>query len=228
MLTGDRTLLRQHIEAVWGIQLPIINRSDVEVLREGPQPPWKLCTAELAGERVHIWRADVAMNEKGDLLTRVDEALVLPPTAETAPEISREVALRQIAIPSMPLENARQIARPLTVDDKGLVEAFEAGSVEYYFNPARRPLLGVVVEGRLLSIAHSSRRTTEACELGIETQPEARRQGYALAATVVWAASVAQEGLIPFYSALSSNVASLKLAEAAGYRVFARAANIRG
>ncbi|GHO46797.1 hypothetical protein KSX_49600 [Ktedonospora formicarum] len=221
-------MLRQHIEAVWHIKLPIINRSDVEVLREGPQPPWKLCTAELAGERVNIWRADVAAHEQRDLLMRVNEALALPPTAETTPDISREVALHQIALPILPLTTAQQIVRPLTADDEELVEAFEAGSVEYYFHPARRPLLGVVVEGRLLSIAHSSRRTTEACELGIETQPDARRRGYALAATVAWAASVAQEGLVPFYSALSSNVASLKLAEAAGYRVFARAANIRG
>jgi hypothetical protein len=76
----------------------------------------------------------------------------------------------------------------------------------------------------LLSVAHSSRRTAQACELGIETRPEARRQRYALAATVVWSAAINDEGLTPIYSALAENTASLRLAVAAGYRVFARAA----
>jgi RimJ/RimL family protein N-acetyltransferase len=98
--------------------------------------------------------------------------------------------------------------------------------VEYYFHPDRRPLIGVIIEGRLLSLAHSSRRTAEACELGIDTLPEARRKGYALAATLPWAVSVAQEGLVQFYSASADNTASLGLASAAGYRAFARAATI--
>ncbi len=79
----------------------------------------------------------------------------------------------------------------------------------------------------LLSLAHSSRRTVEACELGIDTLPEARRRGYALMATVVWAATVVQEGLVPIYSAFMTNTASLRLAAAAGYRIFASGATIQ-
>ena len=47
-----------------------------------------------------------------------------------------------------------------------------------------------------------------------------------LAATVVWAALVAGEGLAPIYSAFAENAASLALAVAAGYRPFARAAQV--
>jgi RimJ/RimL family protein N-acetyltransferase len=65
----------------------------------------------------------------------------------------------------------------------------------------------------------------EACELGIDTLPEARRRGYALAATIVWTRAVMQEGLVPLYSALAENTASLRLAAVAGYRVFARIAS---
>ena len=64
----------------------------------------------------------------------------------------------------------------------------------------------------------------EACELGIDTLPEARRQGYALAATILWTQAVLQERLVPIYSADASNTASLGLADAAGYRAFARLA----
>jgi len=79
-----------------------------------------------------------------------------------------------------------------------------------------------------MSLAHSSRRTKEACELGIDTLPEARRRGYALAATILWTRAVIQEGLVPLYSALAENTASLRLAAAAGYRVFARVAIVEG
>jgi len=126
----------------------------------------------------------------------------------------------------MDMATAQALARPLTPDDHSLIEIFEPGSSDYYLHTDRCPLIGVVVEGRLLSVAHSSRRTSEACELGIDTLPEARRRGYALAATVLWAAGVAQEGLVPLYSALIENEASLRLAAAAGYRKFAHIAVI--
>jgi RimJ/RimL family protein N-acetyltransferase len=226
MVSTPRTLLRLHIEAVWGVQLPPLAQNTVELLREGIQPPWKLYAAEMAGEQVAIWRPDVAAPEREALLGRASEALTLPPTERVAPHISREVALHQVASPTMSVAAAQQVARLLTPDDQALVEIFDPGDVEYYFHPDRRPLIGVIVEGRLLSLAHSSRRTAEACELGIDTLPEARRKGYALAATLLWAASVAQEDLVPFYSASAENTASLGLASAAGYRAFARAATI--
>jgi RimJ/RimL family protein N-acetyltransferase len=75
----------------------------------------------------------------------------------------------------------------------------------------------VVVDGRLVSVAHSSRRTLAACELGINTISEARRQGYATAATRAWTRAIQQEGLTPIYSAFTHNTASLRLAAAAGY-----------
>ncbi len=226
MVSTQRALLRLHIEAVWGVLLPPIVQNTVELLREGILPPWKLYAAEMDGEQVAIWRPDVAAPEREELLIRASEAFTFPPTVSVAPHISREVALHQVASPTTSLAAAQHVARLLTPDDQALVEIFDPGEVEYYFHPDRRPLIGVIVEGRLLSLAHSSRRTAQACELGIDTLPEARRKGYALAATLLWAASVAQEELVPFYSASADNTASLALAYAAGYRAFARAATI--
>ncbi len=109
----------------------------------------------------------------------------------------------------------------MTEQDRALIEAFEPDAHDYYFRPEKQPLVGVVISGLLLSLAHSSRRTPEACELGIDTLPEARQRGYALAATIVWTQAVLQERLLPIYSADASNTASLRLADAAGYRAFA-------
>jgi hypothetical protein len=226
MVLSQRALLRLHIEAVWGVRLPPITQNNVELLVEGPQPPWKLCAAEMDDDRVNIWRPDVLITERDGLRARANAALASPPTEKAAPGISREVALHQITSPTISITTARTLARPLTFDDQALVEGLQPGSVEYYFHPNRHPLIGVVVAGRLLALAHSARRTAEACELGIETVQEARRKGYALAATVLWAAQVAQEGRVPLYSAFADNTASLGLAAAAGYKVFAHAVTI--
>lgn len=228
MIVTPRALLRLHIEAVWGVQLQPIVQNNVELLRGGVQPSWKLCVAAMADEQVAIWRPDVPAIEREELLARVSEALMVPPTVSVAPEISREVALHQVASPAMSIATAQKVARLLTPHDQTLVELFDPGYKEYYFRADRSPLIGAIIEGRLLSLAHSSRRTSEACELGIDTLLEARRKGYALAATLLWATSVAQEGLVPLYSASADNAASLALAAAAGYRAFARAATIKG
>ncbi len=226
MFLSPRTLLRLHVEAVWGVQLPAITHHTVEVLHKGVQPPWKLYVAELANEKIAIWRPDVAAFEREALLLQARQALALPSNERAAPHIQREVALQQVASPTINIAAAQRIARLLTPDDHALVERFEPGETSYYFHPPRRPLAGVIVEGRLLSLAHSSRRTTQACELGIDTLPQARRRGYALAATLLWAAEVSREGLVPLYSASAENTASLRLAAAAGYRAFARAVSI--
>ena len=224
MVSTDRTLLRLHVEAVWGVRLPPIVENDGELLPESAQPSWKLWAGDIAGGRVYIWRPDVKAMEREGLRLRANEALDLPSTATPKAGISREIAHSLVVSPKLDIETAHSITRLLTSRDRSLIEVFQPGSSDYYLHRERRPLIGVVTAGRLLSLAHSSRRTKEACELGIDTVPEARRKGYALAATIVWTRAVMQEGLVPLYSALAENTASLRLAAAAGYRVFARAA----
>jgi predicted GNAT family acetyltransferase len=224
----ERTLLRLHVEAVWGVRLPQIVQNDIEVLPKGIQPSWKLLVAEVANERIHIWRAGVIDRERKGLLMQANGALVLPPTQTPAAGINREVALHLAAQPVLDVARAEQIARPLTSLDQTLLEAFQGDPGETCLNAEKRPLIGVVIDGRLVSLAHSSRRTHEACELGVDTLPEARRQGYALAVTILWARMVLQEGLVPLYSALADNRASLALAAAAGYRVFAHVVTVDG
>ena len=224
MESTDRTLLRLHVEAVWDVRLPTIALNDVELLRNGSQPSWNLCAADQASGRVYIWRSDVTTMEREALRLRVSDALAFPPIGVPLPGVHREVALSLVASPRLDEATAHSIARPLTEQDRALVEAFEPDAHDYYFRPERQPLIGVVISGHLLSLAHSSRRTPEACELGIDTLPEVRQRGYGLAATMVWTQAILQERLLPIYSADASNTASLRLADAAGYRAFARLA----
>jgi hypothetical protein len=228
MVSTDRTLLRLHVEAAWGLRLPPLLENDGELLAESARPSWKRWAGDIAGGRVYIWRPDVNAMEREALRLRANEALDLPTRFTPIPGISREVAHSLVASPRLDIETARSITRLLTSQDRSLIEVFQPDTSDYYLYPERRPLIGVVIAGQLLSLAHSSRRTKEACELGIDTVAEARRKGYALAATIVWTHGVMQEGLVPLYSALAENTASLCLAAAAGYRVFARAAVVEG
>lgn len=208
----DRELLRLHIEAVWGISIPPLVDASVELTATTPLPPWSLYQATLAqGEQITIWRPGVTLDERADLLQRArDAGLVF----DASVGMRREVVLR---FPDTLTIAIQHNARLLTADDAALLKAFEVGSAAYYLNPACAPCIGVIVDGRLVSVAHSSRRTAAACELGIDTLPEARRQGYAVAATRAWTHAIQQEGLTPIYSAFAHNTASLRLAAAVGY-----------
>lgn len=222
MLLDDRTLLRLHIEAVWDVKLPSLIQNDVDIATGGKLPPWLLYVAQMASECVCIWRPDVDEAARQVLLQQVEWAFTLSAEEARVQGIGREIAFKFTEQPAMDMKLAQQLAHLITPDEYVQVERFEPGAAEYYFASEHRPLYGVSVEGRLLSIAHSSRRTLEACELGLDTLPEARRRGYAIAATLLWTRTILKERRIPFYSALAENAASLALAHKAGYRAFAR------
>lgn len=222
MLLDDRTLLRLHIEAVWDVSLPPLTQNDVDIFTGGKLPPWLLYVAQLESERVYIWRPDVDEAVRQVLVQQVERIFTLSTKEARVRGIEREVAFKFTEQPTIDMEPAQQLAHLITPDEYAQVERFEPGAAEYYFAPERQPLYGVSVEGRLLSIAHSARRTAEACELGLATVPEARRRGYAIAATLLWTRVIIKERRIPFYSALAENAASLALAHKAGYRAFAR------
>lgn len=212
----EREFLRLHIEAVWGISVPPLDAASAELAPGGALPPWPLYLARLAtGEQITLWRPDATAEQRADVLRREQLA---GDTFDPALGMSREVVLWQAGATSSAHATDRG-ARLLTADDAALVEAFEAGSVSYFLDPQRAPCYGVIQDGRLVSVAHSSRRTGGACELGINTLPEARQRGYARAATLAWTAAVRGEGLTPIYSAFAWNTASLRLAAAASYRI---------
>jgi hypothetical protein len=222
-----------HLETVWNLHLLRMVHGS-RTLSSGDEgrfpwnrvrPLWRHYLADVASGRVELWAPEVPQEEAAVLAPWAAAALAAPPEAMFA-GIQREVALARHDSPRPVPETTRRLARVLVSADAPLIEAFELGSAIYYTDPRRAPAIGVVVDGRLVTIAHSSRRTEEACELGIGTLPHARRRGYALAATMRWAETVAAEGLVPLYSALAENAASLALATAAGYRPFARAAYV--
>lgn len=207
-------LLRLHLEALWGCPVPLLDRPDVEVVSDRVPLVYQ---GEWSDGGVRVWRSDVALPTRARLLKALQ--LQHPPPGL---RLHAEVALVQTESPQLSVVEAERLARPIRDDEHAIVDAFEPGATAYYLGvPSRRPVIGVVVNRQLVAVAHSSRRTTLACELGVGTLPEYRRRGYGLAVTVLWTAAVKGEGLVPIYSALAENAPSLALADAAGYRQFA-------
>ena len=227
MSVTDLEMLRWHVEAVWGVRLPERASGDVECRSGSSMPTWKLYVARVGEQEVRCWRAGVPESERDELMRLAYRALSLPPEVTVEPGVKREVALQQVTTPQLNVVVASRVARRLGQADRALVEAFEPGESAYYLDaPERAPVFGAFAGEWLVSVAHSSRRTPAACELGVDTLESARRRGLGLAATVLWAAAVAAEGLAPIYSARADNAASLALARAAGYQPFAQAAYI--
>jgi RimJ/RimL family protein N-acetyltransferase len=210
----DRELLRLHIEAGWGLTLPALDGAAHELDPARRLPPWLMYLGAFAHEAVTIWRPDAAPEQRPRLRAQARSAGV---RWDASLRMRREVVFHSPRISPKQEEQARLRARILSTEDADLIEVFEAGSASYFLDPRCAPAVGVVVDDRLVSIAHSSRQTPAACELGINTLPEARRQGHARAATILWTALVQRQGLVPIYSTFAWNSASLQLARSVGY-----------
>lgn len=211
----ERDLLRLHLEACWNLAVPALDQALHDFVLTDGLPAWPLYLATCAQEQVAIWRPEIGPTQRRQLRAQAHSAAL---AWDEAVPMRREVVFHYPNPSSQQLAHARQRARVLTAEeDADRVNDFEAGSASYFLHPHRAPCIGCVVDGQLLSIAHSARQTSAACELGINTLPEARRRGYATAATILWTALVQQQGLMPIYSAFAWNTASLHLAESIGY-----------
>lgn len=80
----------------------------------------------------------------------------------------------------------------------------------------RRPFVAVIAEGAAAAICASVRISPTVHCAGVETHPDFRRRGYALAAVAGWAQAVRACGATPFYSTSWDNLASQRVAHRLG------------
>ena len=79
-----------------------------------------------------------------------------------------------------------------------------------------QPCMGVLEEGRVVSICCSVRKSSKAEEAGVETLASYRGKGYAGRAVTKWAQAVKERGHIPFYSTSWDNGSSQRVAQKLG------------
>jgi hypothetical protein len=126
------------------------------------------------------------------------------------------VLARQAAVFGHPL------VRRLAMNDLALLEAAAPGLwVSGYGGPrgslAEGIVAAAVVEGRLVSIAHTYARTARHADIGAATLESWRRRGFATAATSIVARGVQETGQTPAWSAGEDNAASIRVVEKLGF-----------
>ena len=87
--------------------------------------------------------------------------------------------------------------------------------------PHRQPFVAVVHDARAVSICVSVRISPTVHCAGVETHPDHRRRGHALAAVSGWAHAVQALGATPFYSTSWENLASRRVAARLGFQLVA-------
>ena len=78
--------------------------------------------------------------------------------------------------------------------------------------PDRSPIVGIIVDGEVVSVCFCARRSDIAAEAGVETAPEFRGKGLAAQVTTAWARLIQQSGRLPLYSTSWDNRSSLAVA----------------
>jgi hypothetical protein len=82
--------------------------------------------------------------------------------------------------------------------------------------PERSPIVGVVVDGQVVSVCFCARRTEIAAEAGLETAIAYRGRGFGARVVAQWGRLIRQSGRLPLYSTSWNNSASLAVARKLG------------
>lgn len=83
-----------------------------------------------------------------------------------------------------------------------------------------QPCFAAVDGDRAVSVCFSSRIGPATAEAGLDTLPDHRRRGHAVAVTAAWAAAVRASGRVPLHSTAWSNLASQGVARRLGLVMF--------
>ena len=112
-----------------------------------------------------------------------------------------------------------EAVRLLTPDDAPLLESELRGTgyVSQSEMLAQGVAAGAIVDGRIVSLAHTSARSERYADIGVDTLEAFRRRGFARAAAALVAERIRQEGQTPVWSTGDHNVASLALARQLGF-----------
>ena len=112
--------------------------------------------------------------------------------------------------------------RLLTEDDRALFDGVPddlkpgmRGDVEIVLREGF--VAGAVVEGRVVSVAHTNAITERYADIGVFTHQDFRNRGYSTASAALVAAAIQGSGRMPVWSCGEDNLASLRVAAKVGF-----------
>ena len=119
--------------------------------------------------------------------------------------------------------------RELTADDIGLLEAAgfdgsDFGGLAVLLDEGT--VAAAVVDGRIVGSAHTTAQTDRYADIGVGTDEQWRRRGFATAAASIVARRIQESGRIPVWSCGEDNLASLRVAQKLGFKEVSRLAYV--
>jgi len=108
------------------------------------------------------------------------------------------------------------------VADPVIVDGASAHLLERFFPYTRSvlawraPVVGVVVDGAIVSACYTARHRPAACEAGVATEEAYRGRGFGALVVSAWCDAVQREGRRPLYSTTWDNEASRAIARTLG------------
>ena len=112
--------------------------------------------------------------------------------------------------------------RQLTVDDRALFEGVPddlkpgiRGDVESVLREGY--VAGAVVDGRLVSVAHTNAITKRYADIGVFTHQDYSNRGYSTTSAAIVADAIRETGRTPVWSCGEDNLASLRVAAKVGF-----------
>ena len=128
---------------------------------------------------------------------------------------------RMYAGPAFRFPNALNRTAEAVSVDKHNAELLEFGFSDWIDELDHiQPCVGVLEEGKIVSLCCSVRKSSKAEEAGVETLASYRGKGYAARTVAGWAQTVKEKGRIPFYSTSWDNRASQRVAQKLGLTPF--------
>ena len=85
----------------------------------------------------------------------------------------------------------------------------------------RAPVLGILDNGRAVSVCLCARLSDEAAEAGLNTREAYRGRGYGPRVAAAWGHAIRASGRVPLYSTSWTNTASLSVARKLGLQLYA-------
>ena len=115
--------------------------------------------------------------------------------------------------------------RELTTDDIGLLEAAgvdgaDFGGLSVLLNEGT--VAAAVVDGQIVGSAQTTAQTDRYADIGVDTNEQWRRRGFATSAASIVARQIQESGRIPVWSCGEDNMASLRVAQKLGFREVSR------
>lgn len=225
-MTSDRDLMQCHVDALFNRD---VNGDLVRVNEPHGTPAPRFFVGRTLDSVVRYFRRDVdaGMRQLLDAAVQSDPLAGRPLVEPIASARYAEILDQSTPVTNVWAGPAFRFPDRLSESiGTAFITEQNAGVLEAHFRDwiadvqRCQPMLGLLVDGWVVSLCCSVRQTSVAHEAGVETAPAHRGCDYGCHAATAWARAVRERDRVPLYSTSWTNAASRAVARKLGLVLF--------